>query len=81
MTSMWDNFMAIDVYSNREEVVETDNRLARKTITIQSSANKLVAGGKPPKCQRKLTSTVWEHYEFVELDEDCNLFCKCEKRG
>ncbi|KAJ8428776.1 hypothetical protein Cgig2_014384 [Carnegiea gigantea] len=82
ITSMEDNFLAIDVDSNEEEeVVETDYRLARNTTTIQTNAYKLVAGGKPPKRQRKLTSTVWEYYQFLELDEDGNLFCKCEKYG
>jgi len=36
---------------------------------------------KPPKRQRKLTSTVWEHYEFLPPDEEGNLFCKCKKCG
>ena len=35
--------------------------------------------GKPPKHPRKLTSTVWEHYEFLPPDEEGNLFCKCKK--
>lgn len=80
MASVEDNVMPIDVDSNGEEEV-AESRDARKTTTVQTGAHKPVADGKPPKCQRKLTSTVWEHYQFLEPDEDGNLFCKCKKCG
>ena len=72
--------MPIDVDSNGEEEV-AESRDARKTTTVQTGAYKPVADGKPPKRQRKLTSTVWEHYQFLEPDKDGNLFCKCKKCG
>jgi len=74
--------MPINVDSNgEEEVAETDSRTIKKTTNILASGYKLVADGKPPKRQRKLTSTIWEHYEFLKPDEDGNLFCKFKKCG
>ncbi|KAJ8428777.1 hypothetical protein Cgig2_014385 [Carnegiea gigantea] len=68
---MEDNSKLIDVDSNgEEEVAKTDNKHARKTTTIQTGAYKKVGDDKPPKHQRKLTSTIWEHYEFLEPNED-----------
>ena len=79
------NSVPIDVDSNGEEVnvaeVEVDSRHARKTATLRIGSYKPLADGKPPKCQRKLNSSMWEHYEFLELDVDGNLFCKCKKCG
>jgi len=79
------NSVHIDVDSNGEEVnvaeVEVDSRHARKTTTLRTDSYKPLAGGKPPKGQRKLTSSVWQHYEFLEPDVDGNLFCKCKKCG
>jgi len=65
--------------NGKEEVAETDSRNAKKTINISARAYKPMADGKPPKCQRKITSTIWEHYECLKVDEDCDLFCKCKK--
>jgi len=74
--------MSIDVDSNgEEEVAETDSWNAKKTTKVQACTYKTMADGKPPKHQKKLTSTVWEHYEFLEPNEDCSLFCKCKKCG
>lgn len=51
--------MPIHVDSNRaEEVAKTDSKSAKKTTTVQATAYKPMVDGKPPKCQRKLTSTV-----------------------
>jgi len=71
--------------SNGEDVAEVNSREAKRPITIQIGEYKHRATnagvGKPPKHQRKLTSTVWEHYKFLPLDEEGNLFCKCKKYG
>lgn len=59
MTSTNENSMPIHVDSNRaEEVAKTDSKSAKKTTTVQATAYKPMVDGKPPKCQRKLTSTV-----------------------
>ncbi|KAJ8430813.1 hypothetical protein Cgig2_006562 [Carnegiea gigantea] len=64
-------------------VAEVDSKEANRPTTIQIGVYKAQATadgiGKPPKCQRKLTSTVWEHYEFLPPDKEGNLFCKCKK--
>ena len=61
--------MPIDVDSNgEEEVAHTDSRTTKKTANIPAGVYKPVADGKPPKHQRKLTSTIWEHYEFLKPD-------------
>ena len=74
--------MPIDVDSNgEEEVAETDSGATKKAANIPAGVYKPVADGKPPKRQRKLTSNVWEHYEFLKPDADGNLFCKCKKCG
>jgi len=78
---MEDISVPIDVESNGEEVAEIDSRQAKKATTIHTGLYKLVADGKPFKRQRKLTSTVWEHYDFLEPDRDGNLFVKYKKCG
>ena len=79
---MEDISVPIDVESNREEeVVEIDSRHFKKFPTIHTGLYKPVADSKPLKRQRKLTSTVWKHYDFLEPYEDGNLFCKCKKCG
>jgi len=80
MASHYEDSMTIDVNSNGEDVVEVNGREAKWPTTIQTGAYKPRANdagvGKPPKRQRKLTSTVWEYYEFLPPDEEGNLFCK-----
>lgn len=77
------NSALIDVDYNGEEVnvaeVEVDSRHATKTTTLTTGSYKQLTSGKPPKRQRKLTSTVSEHYEFLELDVDGNLFVNAKK--
>ncbi|KAJ8442364.1 hypothetical protein Cgig2_018620 [Carnegiea gigantea] len=66
--------MPIDVNSNGEDVAEVNSREAKRPTTIQTGAYKPRATdagvGKPPKHERKLTSTVWEHYEFLPPDKE-----------
>ena len=62
-------------------VEEVDNRDAKKTTTLRTGAYKPAVCGRTYKCQRKLTSTVWENFTFLELDEEGNLWCKCKKCG
>ena len=79
---MEDNVMPIDVDSNKkEEVAEIDSRDSRRTTTVQTGAYKPMADINPPKHQRKLTSTVWKHYQFLEPNQNGNLFCKYKKCG
>ncbi|KAJ8436221.1 hypothetical protein Cgig2_006908 [Carnegiea gigantea] len=78
MTSVADNSMPIDVDSKREQEVRS---MPRRLQWFKSGAFKPVADGKPPKHQRKHTSTFWEHYEFLEPDEDGTVVCKCKKYG
>ena len=60
---MEDEFVRIDVDSNgQEDVAEIDSRHARKTISVHIGTYKPIVDGKPPKRQRNLTSTIWEHY-------------------
>ena len=81
MESNYDD-VPIDVDSNGEEIAEVDSRQAQRPTATQTGSYKPHAAvGKPPKRHRKLTSTVWEHYEFLPPDEEGNLFCKCKKCG
>lgn len=66
-------------------MAEVNSEKANRPTTIRIGAYKpqaTVGGvGKSPKRQRKLTSSVWEYYEFLPLDKEGNLFCKCKKCG
>lgn len=55
--------------------------MPRRLRWFRSGAFKPVADGKPTKHQRKHTSTFWEHYEFLEPDEDGTLVYKCKRCG
>ena len=85
MASNCEDLTPIDVDSNGEEVVELDSRDPKRAATTRTSVYKPSSSasgvGKPPKRQRKLTSTVWKHYEFLPPDEEGNLFCRCKKCG
>ncbi|KAJ8428330.1 hypothetical protein Cgig2_002683 [Carnegiea gigantea] len=83
MATMEDDYVPIEMDSNGdEEVAEIDSmHVQKKTNTIQAGTYKPVVDGKPLKCQRKLTSNFWEHYEFLRPSKDGNLFCKCKKYG
>ena len=85
MASNYEDSIPIDVDSNGEEVAEVNSYEPKRAATTQIGMYKPSSSaggvGKPPKCQRKLTSTVWEHYEFVPPDEEGNLFCKCKNYG
>ncbi|KAJ8443844.1 hypothetical protein Cgig2_010308 [Carnegiea gigantea] len=72
MATMEDDYVPIEVDSNRdEEVAEIDSMpVQKKTATVQAGTYKSVVDGKPFKCQRKLTSNVWEHYEFLQPSKD-----------
>ena len=79
---MEDNYVPIDVESNgEEEDAEIDSRQGKRATAIPTSLYKPVADGKLLKRQRKLTSRVWEHYEFLQPDQDGNLFVKCKNCG
>jgi len=77
--------MPIDVDSYGEDVNKVYSReaKAKRPATIQIGQYKhtsiALGDGKRPKRQRKLTSGVWEHYEFLPPDEEGNLFYKCKK--
>jgi len=62
MASNYEDSPPIDVDSNGEEVAEVYSRVAKRSATTRTGAYKLsstVCGvGKPPKRQRKLTSTL-----------------------
>ena len=60
---------------------EVDNRDAKKTTAFRIGAYKPTACGKTCKRQRKLTSTVWENFTFLEFDEVDNLWFECKKCG
>jgi len=63
---MGDVSVPIDLESNgEEEVAEIDSRQAKNATAIPTGLYKPMADGKPLKRQRKLTSTVWEHYDFL----------------
>ena len=85
MASNYEDSIPIDVDSNGEEVVEVDSRDPKKAATTQIGVYKPTSSaggvGKPPKRQRKLTSTVWEHYEFLPPDAEGNLLCRCKHCG
>ena len=65
-------------------LIQMARRLLKLTVEIQRRLQLLKprctptssAGGvdKPPKRQRKLTSTVWDHYEFLLPDEEVTCF-------
>ena len=78
MASNYEDSVPIDVDSNGEDVAEVDSKEANRPTTIRIGAYKpqATAGGvgKPPKCQRKLTSSVWEHYEFLPPDKEVTCF-------
>ena len=78
---MEDISVPIDVESNGEEVAGIDSRQAKKATAIPTSLYKPTTDGKSLKRQRRLTSNVWKHYDFLEPDEDGNLFVKCKKCG
>jgi len=78
---MEDISVPIDVKSNGEEVAEIDSRQATKTSTIHTGLYKPVADGKPLKRRRKLTSTVWEYYDFLEPDQDGNCLLSVRNVG
>ena len=69
MASNYDDSIPIDVYSNGENIAEVDSREAHRPTMVRTGVYKSynMAGGvgNPPKCQRKLTSIVWKHYEFL----------------
>ena len=65
--------------NGKEEVVEIDSRHTKKPTTIHTGLYKPVVDGKPLKRLTKLTSTFWKLYDFLEPDEDGNLFYKCKK--
>ncbi|KAL2942223.1 putative AC transposase [Bienertia sinuspersici] len=47
-----------------------------------SNASSLTKPSTNFKCQRKLTSNVWENFEFLDVpDAQGNLLCKCKKCG
>ena len=85
MASNCEDLTPIDVDSNGGEVAEVDNRDLKRDVTTRTGVYKprSFAGGigKPPKRQRKLTSTVWEHYEFLPPDGEGNLLCRCKHCG
>ncbi|KAJ8433164.1 LOW QUALITY PROTEIN: hypothetical protein Cgig2_007128 [Carnegiea gigantea] len=83
MTLNYEDSVPIDVDSNGEDVAEVDSKEANRLTTIRIGKPQATTDGvgKPPKCQRKLTSSVWEHYEFLPPDKEGNLFCKCKKCG
>jgi len=85
MASNFEDSIPIDVDSNGEEVVEVDSRDPKKAATAQIGVYKPTSSaggvGKPPKRQRKLTSNVWEHYEFLPPDGEGNLLCRCKHCG
>jgi len=85
MTSNYEDSVPIDVDSNGEEIVEVDSRIAKRPVTTRTGVYKPTSTdggvGKPLKCQRKLTSIVWDHYESLLSDEEGNLLCKCKKCG
>ena len=85
MVSNYEDSIPTDVDANGEEVVEVESREPKTDATTRTGVYKpssSAAGvGKPPKRQRKLTSPVWEHYEFLPPDEEGNLFCKCKNCG
>ena len=87
MASNYEHSMPIDVDAYGEDVAEVDskeaNAKAKKPTLIgqHKPSSTALSDGKPPKRQRKLTSGVWEHYEFLPPDEEGNLFCKCKKCG
>ncbi|KAJ8422525.1 hypothetical protein Cgig2_002554 [Carnegiea gigantea] len=71
MATIDDDSIPIEVDSNGdEEVAEIDSMPIQKTATVQAGTYKPVVDGKPLKRQRKLTSNVWEHYEFLQPSED-----------
>ena len=68
---MEDISVPIDVESNgEEEVAEIDSRQGKKVTAVPTGLYKPVADGKPLKRQRKLTSTVWEHYDCLLYTSD-----------
>ena len=38
-----------------------------------------MADDKPPKLQRKLISTFWKYYEFLQPNKDGTMFYKCKR--
>jgi len=66
----------IEIDSGAEEVNSND---PKSTSILRTGAYKPAACGKTHKCQRKLTSPVWDNFTFIEPDDEGNLWCKCKK--
>ncbi|KAJ8424487.1 hypothetical protein Cgig2_000526 [Carnegiea gigantea] len=70
MTSNYEDLVPIDVDSNGEDVAEVNSKEANRPTTIRTWAYKpqATAGGvgKPPKCQRNLTSSkYWSEFSII----------------
>ena len=84
MTSNYNDFAPIDVDSNGEEVAEVNNGKTKRLTTVQTGAYKPIVAtgvGMALKHQKKLTSTIWDHHEFLPPYEEGNSFCKCKTCG
>ena len=63
----------LEIDSSTEEVNSKDTE---RTNIFRTGAYKPAACGKTHKCQRKLTSPVWDNFTFMEPDEEGNIWCK-----
>ena len=66
--------------SDEENEINSSAKAEVKGETENTKEPRVIQTGK--KRQRRLTSSVWVHYDSLDkLDKDGNLICKCKKCG